>query len=178
MNTSIYDEAQIGDIIVLNTDDFISKFIRWVTDSKYSHVCVYIGGGEVIESANGYGVRIIDLDEYTEDPRTLLTLLRVRSLSPAKAKKIVEYAIGYIYRGYDFFGLIGIFSKHIVRKLNLNRWITFYGKNRADEAAAFWCSEFVGHCYEKFGIQFVKHDITYLTPDEIKKSRIVKEIKI
>ncbi|KIL38297.1 hypothetical protein SD70_27160 [Gordoniibacillus kamchatkensis] len=39
-----------GDLIFVSGIDVISRIIRWVTESKYSHVAIYVGGGRVIEA--------------------------------------------------------------------------------------------------------------------------------
>lgn len=39
-----------GDLVFVSGTDWISYIIRWVTKSKYSHMAIYIGGGEVIEA--------------------------------------------------------------------------------------------------------------------------------
>lgn len=40
---------QIGEIIVVSGEHFISRIIRKVVGSKWTHVALYIGGGYVLQ---------------------------------------------------------------------------------------------------------------------------------
>lgn len=54
-----------GDLIFVSGTDWISRAIRWVTKSKYSHVAVYVGDGKVIEAQGFRTVGFQDLFFYS-----------------------------------------------------------------------------------------------------------------
>jgi len=57
------DQLEIGDIILTRSESRISKMVRNLTGSQFSHAILYIGVSSVIDS-DGYGVQSNNLSEY------------------------------------------------------------------------------------------------------------------
>jgi hypothetical protein len=54
-----------GDLIFVSGIDWISRAIRFVTKSKYSHVAIYIGNGKVMEAQGFRKVGFRELSYYS-----------------------------------------------------------------------------------------------------------------
>lgn len=166
--------AQPGDIVSVRGEDWMGRFIRWVTGSNVNHVALYIGNGLLIESTLGPGVRILPVDLYLADQSKEVYLSRVTE--NFDATEVINYSFNFYGRKYDLFGQIGILTKYMVKKAKLNKVVNFWGKNKANEYGV-WCSEFLGDIFDPYKIRFIDVDTTYLTPGEIYNSEVVKEVR-
>jgi len=166
-----------GDLIFFTSKNYIAKIIQWATSSAINHVGIYLGDELILESQNDTGVSIREIQYYFNREGEVIQIGRVQNISEQDLEDIVLFAGENTGKRYDFFGLLGIFLKHIVKKLKLHRIITFYGENKINEQSSFWCSEFVGYVFLTKGIRFADHDISYLTPSEIFNSPIIKKIE-
>jgi len=162
-----FEKVKKGDIIATKTENWIGRIIRWVTSSNYNHIAIYIGDGKIIESQDGYGVRLHSVEQYLDHSSIEVFIFRSRRLSEKKADKMIEISKEFINEKYDLWGLIGILTKYLVKKVHLQDWITFWGENKIAHPRYFWCSEFVAHCFALVGITFVQFDATYIAPHEI-----------
>lgn len=172
---SFLKAAQPGDIVGVRGEDWQGKIIRWVTDSEISHVALYIGNGLIIESTLGPGVRILPIDVYLSDQNKEVYLARI--IEKFDANEVIDYAYNFYGRKYDLLGQIGIMTKYLVKKVNLNKVITFWGKNKVNDEYGVWCSEFLGDIFAPKKIMFIDEDTTYLTPGEIFYSPIVNQVR-
>ena len=55
---------QVGDVILVEGKQRVSKIIKYLTQSNWSHVAFYIGNGELIEADLKEGVRVVSVKEY------------------------------------------------------------------------------------------------------------------
>jgi hypothetical protein len=164
-----------GDLILTKSPDWVSRFVRWVTSSEQSHIAIYLGNGLLIESQNGYGVRVLNINEYLDDDKIEIFIARPK-LMPQRIYEVLDFSKQFIGRRYDLFGLMGILVKYMIDKMKLTKWITFFGYNKVADPQKFWCSEFVAFCFHKIAFDFVKHDASYITPNEIYESGAVEKI--
>jgi hypothetical protein len=168
----IFSIIKPGDIISVRGEDKVGKIIRWVTESNINHTALYIGSELIIESGLGKGVRILPLSIYLKDRSKEIYVSRV-SL-PFDVSRLIKLAYTYHGHKYDLFGQTGILLKYLVKKFNLGKLITFWGKNKAADYGV-WCSEFIGMLFLDQQIRFTNDDTSYLAPNEIFNSTIVKD---
>ena len=166
--------AMPGDIVSVRTSSWVGAHIRWVTESEINHTAMYLGGGLVIESTLGHGVRIAPVNMYVDDGACLVRLSRLSN--DANLKEAIAHSYEFYGMKYNLIGQIGIFVKHMVKKCGLTELITFWGKNRI-VGRGMWCSEFIGEIFSPQKIRFSEDDISYLTPADIYSSKIVKRIR-
>jgi len=165
-----------GDLILTKSPDLVSKFIRYVTWSEQSHIAIYLGNELIIESQNGYGVRVVHINEYLDTPGVEIFVARVRNIRQDRIFEVLDFSKEFIGRRYDLFGLVGILTKFMVRRIGLESLVNFLGQNKTADPQKFWCSEFVAFCFSKIAVKFVEHDITYITPNEMYESDVVDKI--
>jgi hypothetical protein len=159
-----------GDIIGLRTESISGRLIRWTTSSNINHVALYLGNGLVIESQLGYGVRILPLSIYTDDDYSEVYLYRARGLR--NIQQLIEYS--YIFYGekYNLISQIGIFARFMVKKMSLDKYITFLGNNHLN-FNGLWCSEFLALVFLSESIRFQELDPSYISPSDICNSNKV-----
>lgn len=100
-----YDVGWIG---FLSHSSFIARGIGWFTRwwrganiPSVSHVFVIIAPGQLIE-ANGSGVEVESLDEYTRKPGCTVYLRKPLGWTPALGQRIASEAMKYKGLKYDY----------------------------------------------------------------------------
>jgi len=171
-----FDTVKPGDIITFRGETVLGKIIRWATMSNYNHSALYIGNQEIIEALSN-GIVISDINERLDNSKEEVYIDRVKNFDTSKTDALIEYAKTFLNTKYDWIGLLGILTKYSVRRLGLDKWITFWGRNRIEDQRKLWCSEYVGLVFKKFGIVFVPEDTSYLTPNEIHDSSEIANIQ-
>jgi hypothetical protein len=99
-------QLQPGDIIVRNTPGLEAQVIEIGSWSRYDHVALYVGNGQVVDSTDP-GVRIRPLtDLLAESDR--VGVLRVPGLTAAQAQTAIQAAESHIGAAYNDDGLFAI----------------------------------------------------------------------
>lgn len=128
---STIDDLVVGDIILVPGHNIVSRIIKSVTHSKYSHAACYIGNNQIIESAKG-GVQISSINKY---PGWIA--IRHKYATPKQLKQAVAWMKSKEGAGYDYFGLLGI-GMSMLFSAKGNVW---------DNKKRYWCSELVADGY-------------------------------
>jgi hypothetical protein len=164
--TMNYNDLQVGDIILVRDQkDFISKAIRFITDSEFEHSEIIVGHLKykdddriTITSNAETGVCISNLSRY-DNRKINYEVWRYRGgLTPDQKGIIVETLFKYLHQKYDFFGagsFVLPFMKH--------------SKNRQ------FCSELVARAYNEIGFNFGK-PFDKVTPGDIKKCGVFDRV--
>ena len=166
---------KIGDIIVVKNDSrFMSKLIRYFTQSDYSHAGIVIDVitedkkkcVSVIESGLLDGVHY-SLREYDEQKYEFYSHV---GLVETKRQTIKQLAIDELGIGYDFKGMLyRAWLLITLRRTSPNKW---------DDKGKFYCSEFVSDCFGKIGLTFnAKIPIDNILPSDIAESKFTREVK-
>jgi len=124
-------KLKIGDVILVPGHNWVSRTIKKLTHSKYSHAACYIGNNQIIESAAG-GVQISPLSKY---PKWIA--LRHKYATRKQLKNAVAWMKLQEGSGYDYFGLLGIGLGMLLHSKG-NVW---------DSKKRYWCSELVADGY-------------------------------
>ncbi len=160
---------QDGDILMYSGEDDISKIIRKVTQSMWSHVGILFkiepwGRMMLLESVESRGVHLIPLSRYIQNIEreeeeeeffARLVIARHKYLSQAQLSPLINFGIDLITRPYDLAEIHRIFE----------RLQTGEGKLARDRA--YMCSELVYECYLKAGITLNHHPFGFVTPEDI-----------
>jgi hypothetical protein len=95
--------ARAGDLVFLTTTCWSSRFIRWITGGRFSHVAVYVSSELILES-DWNGVQLSKFGKYKDKGVTYEVLplpLRV------DRKKFLKSLLRKIGDGYDYSLFIG-----------------------------------------------------------------------
>lgn len=123
----------------------LSFGIRKFLDFKYSHVAIYVGCGEIIESDWG-GIVISPLEKYFEN-RWYRSEIVDTNLSLEQFERLSLFAKGKLQEDYDYTVLAGYICSKIFKRSRQMKalWNTTTG---------WTCSEFAASCYSHVGVAF------------------------
>lgn len=153
-----------GDCILVSGKGFISRGIKWFTNSKYSHVALYIGGGEgyVIE-ATAAGVEKNKFSSLLKGADGIC-IRRYPGLTIEQVELIKQKAYGLLYENYDFLQFLSMVPYFLLRKIGITWNALLFNKR-----TKMICSELFGVCYYAAGILFKSSmkKLKSLTPEDL-----------
>ena len=151
-----------GDIVLVAGKGWLSKSIMFLTDSKWSHVALYIGGGRraVLEAVDD-GVEE-NAFATTAKGHTRIAIRRLPGLTVEQAEAIKTAAYRELNRPYDYVQLVTLGVYSLARKYLGLRWSALV-KNKK---RAIICSELVELAYGAAGVHFAGKD-KMVTPDTL-----------
>lgn len=131
-----------GDYIVVRTGGWAARLIRVVTRSRFNHVVIYIGGGQVIEATPRDGVRIAELAEYASD---LMWSNTAEPTLSEERERVVDFARYLVGEKYSFeTDAVDLLARLGIRWRLLSRLTT--------ARKALMCSQLVAICGVHAGI--------------------------
>lgn len=145
---------QPGDCFLFSGDSFVSRGIKWFTNSEWSHVAMYVGGGEgyVIE-ATAAGVEKNKLDSLTKHA-TKYCARRIPRLTVEQSEnmKTAAYSMIASQDPYDFIQLASLGLYFGIRKIfgKAPAWLVKNTKN------SMICSELFAVCALTIPLKFAK----------------------
>lgn len=152
-----------GDVLLVKGNGVISKLIKLVTRSKYSHVSLAISDTYVIEIDWKYRLQIRPIEYKSFDVYRLN-----RDLTNEDLFKMLDYAYSLIGTKYDFSKIVSLFFEMIFGKR---------GKMLFNNPSKYICSDIVDLAYQQIGIDLVeKYGEQDVTPDDISKSKQLRFI--
>lgn len=148
---------QPGDFVLFQGKAFISRGIRAFSNSKWSHVAMFIGNGYVIE-ATAAGVEKNKIEPlFTHADR--VAVMRIRDLSVENMELMKDKAYSMIGDKYDIWQLLTFGIYFAFRRLGIT-WSFLIG----DKAGAVVCSAFCGMCALVIPLKMAK-SVKTLTPE-------------
>ena len=143
-------QIKTGDVLLVSSNRWISKAIKWFTKSEWSHAGVFIqiwGEWYIIEAEK----RGIQLTKW-EDPskydggrttKKKLALLKPKRQYLVEEKKLANFVLPYAgTEPYDYIGLLVQAWFQLTGK-----WV---GKTKEKAEKRMYCSEFVAFVYHHF----------------------------
>lgn len=158
-----------GDILLSrNLESPISKIIRGVTHSVWSHSALYIGDGKFIDATTD-GVIIRSLDYYLSG-RFSIGLFRVEpELSEKNIKQVIQEARKQLGIKYGFLQLVWQGILRLFGKSEDPDWAI-------DMPFIMICSEAIAKAYAIIGIKFKDIDPSQIEPVDLDESEITVRI--
>lgn len=151
-----------ADIVLVAGKGWLSKSIMFLTNSKWSHAALYVGGGRqaVLEAVD---------DGVEENPfvttakgHTRVAIRRLPGLTVQQAEAIKTEAYKRLNKPYDFVQLVTLGVYEVARKYLGVRWSALVKNSKR----AMICSELVEVAYGAAGINFARKD-KMVTPDTL-----------
>jgi hypothetical protein len=161
---------QTGDCILFKGKGFISRGIQWFTNSEYSHVVIYIGGGknQVIE-ATEHMVEVSDLLPLLKEADKVC-VRRIPNLLLNDAEKMKNKAYDLVYEPYDYIQFAGLALFNALRKIGI-----IWGRLVANAANKMICSEVYAVCALTIPIIF-KSNTALVTPGTLYATELLTTV--
>jgi uncharacterized protein YycO len=148
-----------GDIILWDGNSLISKAIKKITGSQWSHAAWVWDEHFVIES-DWNGVIVSPITNYLSHPKQY-AILRIPSFTGDRVTQVMDKVVSKFGKQYDYKLFFGLF------------WDWVMGRERSKRTAgtrsAYICSELIaGPLYSTFGFTF--HEgiaVSNITPEDI-----------
>lgn len=190
------EQPHCGDIILSYENTFFSKVVRWLTDSKWSHVSIYAGTLLQINDKI-YPCRMLDnteVQQSVEDdseikilkdcvisavPRKGVSITkfyeienkavyRIDQIDYTEAERVIEFALNKLNQPYDYYQCVLLLYRIFSDTLLINK-----GDPNPDK---FICSELVAKAFSQIGIEF-GNIIDNILPETIAASTLTTRIK-
>ena len=171
----IKDEIKSGDVLFTAGDSILSKLIRWLTGSPWSHVGFvmrhdFIDRNMVFESVDSKGVRIITLKSYMEDfecsgkpYKGAVALARLDDFE-ATAKELNDlgsFGADLMGSNYDWLELVRIGYRILWYKLTKSAYKRLGPGNKL-----YICTEYLRECFLKVGVEFPPTMGNFMAPKD------------
>ena len=143
------DSLHPGDILVVSGSGIISTGIKWATQSEWTHVAIYVGGGSqnIIEAVAG-GVEIHEVVRIYEE-HTEIMVRRLTGLTVDQVELIKDAAYTMLNDPYDWRQIISMGAYNLFRKIGIKLpWLV---KCHDGEKI---CTEVVCGAFAAIGIKF------------------------
>lgn len=172
-------ELKPADIILFSNQNtnFISDGIKWFTSSKWNHVGMSDGKGNLIHNTMG-GKQKEDLFDFFRSHNTKIAVLRM-NLPDKLRQRIVETADKTVGKwGYGYKSYAGLSVIHLLSKA----WNKLYKMIRRNPNP-YWqendpvCSNTIALDYRKEGIELFPHiHVSQVTPQDWWENKHMKKI--
>ena len=110
---------EAGDIVLVEGDTRISTAIKYLTQSSWSHACLYVGGNDLgvrdlvlLEADLLEGVRMVSLEHYSGFN---LRICRPVELRNEDREKLINYAKSKLGHKYDLKNILDL-ARYLVQK--------------------------------------------------------------
>ena len=152
------------DILLFKGNGWVSKIIKWKTQSAYSHAGLIAWWGErlMVLEAVGSGVRATPISYNLNKYEGGIDYYRcTEDISESTRKSMLAFAQKQLGKEYDFKRLIGFFIKLMLNK-------PLQQRESVKVPSTFFCSEYVAEIYEQVGCDLVpERSSQYTSPDKI-----------
>lgn len=161
-------ELRPGDVLLIEGRSWVSEVIRQITQSSWSHACLYIGrlhdidnsevraqlskyfDGEanvqlVIEGYLGKGTIVSPIDNYRNDH---IRICRPRALSRKDAQHVIAYAISKLGSEYDVRQIFDLARFLIPWAILPRRWRSTLFEYHPGESVKTVCSTMIAEAFE------------------------------
>lgn len=146
-----------ADLFFTTSTSIISKFIRFRTWGKYSHVQIINIYPEVI-SADEQGVMVRNVREEELQDYAILTC---PSLTEGQRHDILDFCLHQVGKGYDFLGLVDFLINEDIQ-----------------DEDRFFCSELAFLAYQAAKVDLVKRlDHAFVSPMHLLISPLLEVVK-
>jgi len=176
---------QTGDILLVEGNSRISTAIKYLTQSSWSHACLYVGSGgstssdlALIEADLKEGVRLVNLDHFA---KFNLRICRPVNLTAEDAEKLVNFARSKLGHKYDLRNVLDLIRYVIQKPAVPNQYRRAMISLGSGEPTKAICSTLIAEAYQMIGYpilprhsgdngkdgevpQFYKRHFTHFTP--------------
>lgn len=155
-STNILDDLEVGDILFCNSDTLTSKGIRMVTNSKYSHIAIYLGDGKISHSTKK-GVITESLDSLINKSNYIAITRHLDAWSLRRKEELKFFAeeMQNIKYNYNFMSFFKAKYNEIKHEKNITKKLDTYFENpfkTREIPESVFCSQYVLECLYRVGL--------------------------
>jgi len=162
-----------GDIILTTNDSRISLTIRQISNSKFSHVTLYLGNHSFME-ADTNGVHFFSTQRFAFKDKSNISVRRLINSDSDLLDKIEINARKYSYRDYNINGVKNIYRDRL-QVVNVSNILDVNDIQKWDKP--LFCSQLIGVAFTMSGIDFKTNDsLDTFSPADIENSPVLEEI--
>lgn len=151
----IMDTLKPADIVLVDGNSHISTAIKYLTQSTWSHACLYVGAQQtdvdepsLIEADLNNGVTQVPLRKYEQ---TNIRICRPVGLSDADKAAIIKFAkarVGHVYDLKNIFDLARYLIQNPAVPVKYRRDMITFGSGEPTQAI---CSTLIAEAYQAVG---------------------------
>lgn len=138
-------------LILVKGNSFVSKIIKRVTDSEYSH-CGFLFGNTTVEADYG-GVQVRDISTYPWP----YDVFEINGMTWDKHYQLNKWCAAQIGKPYDYLKVIGLFAEIMFHYSGV--------RSLLDSKTAFCCTELISQGLDVIGLSLNKS--LSLTPQSL-----------
>ena len=142
---------QAGDILLVEGNTRISTAIKYLTQSSWSHACLYVGGGaeasdvtNLLEADLNHGVRLVNLDRYANFN---IRICRPLDLSRDDTERLIAFAKSKLGHRYDLRNVFDLIRYLIQKPAVPNRYRRAMIGLGSGEPTRAICSTLIAECF-------------------------------
>jgi len=154
-------DLQTGDIIAIRGKGIISEAIEEVTNSRYSHICGYVGNRQLIEAEGFRKTGYADVSEY----KGCADVFRCISMTREQRENVLKQALFNVGGHYDWMLLPWEFIRYVTGIM-----LPYREPPKARICSVLWAG-----IYQDAGINLCP-GIRYPTPAEVAESKLLVKI--
>lgn len=154
-----------GDMLLWKGETFVSRGIRAVTESEYSHVSIArwdtgrLMHFEAVWHGTAYNPLSGSVKSYGS---ATVDVYRLRSTTGVEMHKVFQVALGLLNRPYDY---------RQIRRILIKTLFGSVVRDTRGELRKLICSEYASYCYRFAGVDLAKAlDDGYTAPADIAES--------
>lgn len=149
-----------GDILACKNNSFLSRFIRYITKSNFSHLAIVVNENEAIESDGISGfIKHKNINEYIN----YASVYSCDSLSEDQRNNICQYAISKVGQKYDYYLIFVLFLRYV-----------FGLRIKIKDGNEDICSELVNDSYKSVNVILSKK--RFPIPDDVLNSDKLRKV--
>lgn len=154
-----------GDVLLFRGRGPMSRMIRTLTTSPYSHVGLVMRfeGHVYCVEAVGKGVRLILMSEAVRQYHGGIDYYRLREATPEQRRGALGFCLQQLGKLYDHAGLLRFLAVLVLRR-----------KPRAWRDRYWFCSELVAAAYRSHGITLAPERPAYTSPADLALSPLLQ----
>ena len=169
----VADVIKPGDILLVEGNSRISIAIKYLTQSSWSHACLFVGGTETDETSHCLleadligGVRLVPLQHYSDFN---VRICRPVGVSEQNINNIIDFAMSKLGHQYDLKNIIDLGRYLIQKPIVPNRYRRALLSFGSGEPTRVICSTLIAQAFQSISYPILprrEHDLenTGVTP--------------
>ncbi|VTS05409.1 YiiX/YebB-like N1pC/P60 family cysteine hydrolase [Tuwongella immobilis] len=138
---------QVGDILLFQSNGFMSGTTKLFTNGYYNHAAMYVGDGMIVHAIPG-GVKMEKLSDYVSRDSGLqrIMTIRVPNLSDFERGKMRTFLMDQVGKRYNYDGALRV-TMNDTPGMAIYNWATDGSPVRND----YYCSQLVAAAFKHIG---------------------------